>query len=158
MHAKPGLSHSRRSRPARYFVPKFAAAIFTNQFQAAIADAPAALGIGLSHARHANYLSAAPAEDRRGYRAYYQSGQRQPDWFKRYVSSDAEFRRTVSATNLFSLVGAIEAQSGLQQVLPNCPSDFCRMVFVFATEITDGDDLLFLFYPNPRNPTQLLTV
>jgi hypothetical protein len=104
---------------------------------------------------------AAPETIAAGYREYYKSVQRNRDaeWFKRYVHSDAEYPADSLDRKPLSLVGAIGSNRVLQQLLPQLPIKLLEHGFRFrGQDYTAPDDILYLLNPNPQNPTQLLTV
>lgn len=104
---------------------------------------------------------AAPQEIADGYREYYKNVRRdrEAEWFKRYVHSDAEFPVDSLSLKPLSLVGAIGSNRILQQLLPQLPIKLLEHGFRFrGQDYTAPDDILYLLNPNPQNPTQLLTV
>jgi hypothetical protein len=104
---------------------------------------------------------AAPQEIAAGYREYYESVRRDRDaeWFKRFVHSDADFPADSLGHKPLSLVGAIGSNRFLQQLLPQLPIKLLENGFRFrGQDYTAPDDILYLLNPNPQNPTQLLTV
>ncbi len=102
---------------------------------------------------------ATPPDVAAGYRDYYQNQQRGPEWFRRNVQSEAEFPVDSLGNKPLSLVGAIGSNRILQQLLPQLPIKQLTRGFRFrGQDYTAPDDILYLLYPNPKNPTQLLTV
>ncbi|MGH7602202.1 MAG: hypothetical protein ACREOI_38035, partial [bacterium] len=104
---------------------------------------------------------AAPQEIADGYREYYKNVRRdrEAEWFKRYVHSDAEFPADSLGHKALSLVGAIGSNRQLQQLLPQLPIKLLDHGFRFrGQDYTAPDDILYLLNPNPQNPMQLLTV
>ncbi len=103
--------------------------------------------------------SGAPKTIAAGYRDYYQNQQRGPEWLRRNVLSDAEFPADSLGQKPLSLVGAFKSNLILQHLLPQLPIQRLEQGFRFrGQDYTAPDDILYLLYPNPKNPTQLLTV
>jgi hypothetical protein len=102
---------------------------------------------------------AAPEEFAARYRAYYTARQRESNWFKSHVWSDAEFPADSLNRRSMSLVGAINSNQILQSLLPHLPIKRLPNGFHFSgQDYLAPDDILYLFYPNPQNPAQMLAV
>jgi hypothetical protein len=102
---------------------------------------------------------AQPEDYSKGYRNYYSQQQRQANWLRWHLWSDAEFPADSLNRRPMSLVGAIQSNQILQALLPHLPIKRLQNGFTFrGQDYTAPDDVLYLFQPNPQNPTQMLTV
>jgi len=102
---------------------------------------------------------AAPEKTAADYREYYKSLPRANEWFRQNVLSDAEFPQDSLDRKPVSLIGALGSNRVLQRLLPDLPIKLLKHGFHFRGQnYTASDDVVFFIYPNPKNPTQLLTV
>jgi len=93
------------------------------------------------------------------YRDYYTQQQRRARWFRSHVWRDVEFPTDSLHLKPVSLIGAISSNQILPRLLPDLPIKRLHNGFHFhGQDYTGAGDIVYLSFPNPQNPTQLLNV
>jgi hypothetical protein len=101
----------------------------------------------------------APAELAEAFRSHYESLPRGERMFRQRFLSDREFPSDSLGLMPLSIVGSVQSNRLLKNLLGDLPIKGIAKGFRFnGVDYTDSTDVLALIYPNPRNRRMLLTV